>query len=321
MRSGVVFGEPDGFILLCNAQMQRLMTAITGKVRRNLNQFYELLAERIEPGCEKREFEGRVVCLLPDSSAWMFNKTELLIGRKKYIQLTASDITQQWELTERLRRQNDQLKRRSVELKETIDNLHILSRESVIEKAKMRAHDVLGEWLTLLLRTVRDKQAFDYNLHCTGCAGAAKGRTPVSGLRSLSLGLIDEMKAGQGTNVAPTPQDELDSLRQVFGFIGVEIVLDGKLPEGDTKGRLFVEIIREGITNAVRHGFATHISVRIDNSGSACRLEISDNGYPPEDAVTEGGGLAGVRTKLEPHGGTLNVASHPRFVLTIDLPG
>jgi nitrate/nitrite-specific signal transduction histidine kinase len=218
------------------------MVTVSGKIQRNINHFYELLTTgAIEPRCRTTEFEGHVVCLLPDNSAWMFTKTELNIGKSKYIQLTTADVTERWRLTEQLRRQNDQLKHRSEELNDAIANLHVLSHEREIQKAKMRAHDILGERLTLLLRVVRSEQTLDYNL-----------------LRSVSQGLINELVSGQSL---PSPQDELDGLQQTFGAFGVKIMLDGKLPEDDAKGRLFVDIIREGVTNAIRHGFATHISV------------------------------------------------------------
>jgi hypothetical protein len=110
LHTGIAFGDPDGFILLCNVQMQRLMATMTGKVHRNIGRFYELLLSgKIEPGCTISEFEEQIVCLHTEGSAWMFTKKELRIEKKKYIQLTAADITEQWKLTSQLRRLNDML--------------------------------------------------------------------------------------------------------------------------------------------------------------------------------------------------------------------
>ncbi|MDR2686577.1 MAG: hypothetical protein LBB75_02405, partial [Oscillospiraceae bacterium] len=293
---GLLFSEPVGFILLSTAQMQRLMTVISGRVQRSSWDFYSLLAYGpLRPGCRKAAFEGQIVCLLPDNSAWMFTCTELRIGRKLYLQLTATDVTERWELTAQLQRQNDQLGPKSDELKRTIANLHILSREREAQKAKMRAHDILGQRLTVLLRMVRDEQALDYDL-----------------LRSLSQGLIDELVSGS----APSPQDTLDGLRQGFRSIGVKILPEGDLPQDSAKAQLFVDILREGATNAVRHGFATEISVQMDES----RLRIVNNGPPLPGIITEGEGLGGIRKKVEARGGTMRVVSQPRFVLEIDLP-
>ena len=302
LHTGVLFSAPDGFTLLSNARMQTLMTAITGKVQRDGWDFYNLLVYgNLMPGCRKTEFEGQVVCLLPDHTAWKFTRTELHVGRRTYIQLTAADITERWELTARLQGQNEQLRQRSETLRETIANLHILSQERETQKAKMRAHDILGQRMTLLLRTVRNEQALDYSL-----------------LRSLSQGLLEELKTGQG---APGPGEFLDSLRQEFASVGVGIRLEGALPEDRAKGLLFADIVREGVTNAVRHGFATEITIQVEHTDGGCRMQIANNGLPPSGGFREGGGLGGMRKKLEPYGGALRVVSHPRFALEIDLPG
>lgn len=302
LHTGVLFSEQDGFILLSNAQMQRMMKVIVGRIQRNGNYFYELLAMGdMQPGCQKAELEGQIVCLLPDETAWMFTKTELQIKRKKYIQLTATDITRRWALTARLQQQEAKLKSKQEELSRALKSLHILSHEKETQKAKMRAHDILGQRLTLLLRTIRSDQALDYDL-----------------LRSLSQGLLDDLKADKN---APFPQDELDGLQQAFGSIGVEIEQNGKLPEDRAYGRLFTDIIRESVTNAVRHGFATKIFVQMDFTDGEYRLKITNNGHSPSGPIVEGGGIGGMRKMVEPHGGALDVTAYPRFVLTVNLPG
>ena len=301
LHTGILFNEPDGHILLYNTQMQRLITIITGEVHRNISVFNGLISSgEVMPGCKKTELGGQSVVLLPDASAWMFTKTEIQINNRAYTQITATDITQRWKLTAELNRQHDELTLKGENINEMIANLHILSREQETQKAKMRAHDILGERLTLLLRTIRNEQTLDYDL-----------------LRSLTRGFMDELKSGQA---APVPQDELDNLRQVFKSIGVTIALDGHLPE-DAIGLLFTDIIREGASNSVKHGFATEVSVQISTSEDVCRLTITDNGRSVSDTYSEGGGIRGIRNKLKPYGGELTVASYPGFILSIILPG
>ena len=129
LHTGVLFSEPDGFVLLANGQIHRLMTILTGTVHRNCRIFYEALASgEFQDGCQKTEFEGHIVCLLPDQSAWMFTRTELQIRNKPYIQLLAADITERWTLTAQLLQHEDQLKLYGSELTDTIANLHILYR-------------------------------------------------------------------------------------------------------------------------------------------------------------------------------------------------
>jgi signal transduction histidine kinase len=241
------------------------------------------------------------VCLLPDGSAWMFAMSELPIGRKMFLQLTATDITERWKLTEQLSAQNEELARRKEELDAAIANLHIVSRERETRRAKMRAHDILGERLTLMMRTIGGKREFDYAM-----------------LRALSSELMEELRAAKGE---PAPQERLAVLRQVFEAVGVGVRLRGELPRDAQRGGLVADIARETVTNAVRHAFATKIDIDMAEEAGGFRMTIADNGHPPSEPVAEGGGLSGIRERVKQMGGTVRVSASPRFVLTVDLPG
>ena len=301
LRTGVLFSEPDGFILLVNAQMHRLMTTLTDRVHRNSADFYDaLMSGALSPGCRKIEYKGHTVCLLPDETAWMFTRTELRIKSRPYIQLSAADITQRWALTAQLQRQEQQLLLRREELKETVGRLQILSEEKELQNARLRTHDILNQRLVSLIGAARGGQEPDYDL-----------------LRAQSRSLLDDLKSRQS---AASPRDKIEILRQGCKTIGVTISLDGELPENDIDGYIFADIVREGTANAVRHGFATEVYVRLSCSDGVRHLEISDNGRPPSGPVTEGSGIEGMRGKLAQRGGSLLVAAHPRFILNAELP-
>ncbi len=318
-------------------QMQRLMTVTTGKIQRNGEQFFMLLASKeIDPACEIAWFEGQYTCLLPDGSAWIFARTDLKIKRKTYRQITATDITERWKLTEALRAQNKELTRRKDGLIRTLNNLQALSRERETQRARMRAHDILGERLTLLLRMVRGEPAPDYDL-----------------LRSLTARLMDELKEAESVHA---PQDDMEILKQTFASIGVEVLSCGTLPQDPEKGKLLVDISKEAVTNAVRHGFATKVYITMRTGEGCHHMQITDNGglsagtmndeppadtmnggmsawtmndrlsdntmsgESPADTIKEGGGISGMRNRLAALGGTLRVTARPGFTLTIDLP-
>ena len=94
---------------------------------------------------------------------------------------------------------------------------------------------------------------------------------------------------------------------------GAEVRLD--LAEGidaslETRDA-FVRIVREGITNAIRHGSATRLAVRLENS-RGLRLEIEDNGSGFDVAGSAGGsgfGLVSMRERARAIGGDLRIES------------
>lgn len=302
LRTGVLFCESDGYTVLLNHQMQKLMLLITGQVFRDSLKFYKLLiSDKFKSRYEKVQLEGQAVYLLPDGSAWMFTKTEIPLLMKNYIHISAADVSENWSLTSKLQIQDQELRNKSEELKRTISNLHILSKEKEIENAKIRAHDILGQRLTVLLRMIQNEEILDYKL-----------------LTSLSKGLIDEIKAEHDEI---SPLEELQSIQEIFNSIGVDINFKGKLPEDKEQAGLFVDIIREGSANAVRHGFATRINIESEEIKDSYNLVISNVGHTTSDPIIPGSGIKAIRKKVEAQGGNIEITPYPQFTLSVVLPG
>ncbi len=302
LHTGVLFSESNGFTVLSNFKMRDLMLAISGKIFHNSNEFYDLLISGNNERFNKNpEQKNQLVYLLADGSAWLFTKTEIILRKKKYNHIAAVNISEQWDLNSKLKLQNEELKKKSIELKETIENLQILSKEKEIENAKIRSHDILGQRLTLMLRMILNENALDYNL-----------------LSSLSKGLIDELKSDIKLKNA---QAELENIQLIFSTIGVDIKFEGMLPENNENSRLIIDVIREACTNAVRHGFATEIKIQSEQIDNFFNLNISNIGYTKNEAITLGSGLKAISKKIESIGGQININHHPIFTLSVILPG
>ena len=301
LKAGILFCAADGRILLINRKMQNLMLDLSKEIQRNAKIFYQILNDGdVEAGCQKIELDDQLVYKLSDDSIWMFTNIDISIDRKKYRQITANDITEQWNITEQLKKQNDNLEKRGAELKKTIDNMKIICREEEAFRAKSRIHDVLGQRVALLTRSLRANQEPDIEL-----------------LQIFEKGLPDVLEGLKDENSA---EEALETLINVFRGIGVNILFEGKLPANDRAAAFFMEIITEGVTNAVRHGFSTEIKVVCNASLKMWRLEMSNNGRTPETAIAEGGGLGNMRRKLALTKGTLELGINPHFVLRVSLP-
>ncbi|MCL2045276.1 MAG: hypothetical protein FWG88_02685 [Oscillospiraceae bacterium] len=301
LGTGVMFCEKNGYIVLVNMEMQRLMMKITGRIHRNGKHFYDLIASGdLLDGWVTRFFQDQNVCIYQDGSAWVFGTIELSIGKKKYLQITATDITEQWKLIALLQSRNEELLQRQASLSRAIKNVNVLTYEIETQKAKMRVHDVLSERLTLLIRTVRGEHDVDQKL-----------------LLGYTKGLMEDLKAVRTT---PSPMDELDSIIETYAYVNVAVIVNGKLPDDKEVSQLFVDIIREAVSNAVRHGFATEVNVDIDQGKSESTINITDNGYVSPEGIKEGGGILGMKSRVEPLGGFISVASSPQFELTVIIP-
>ena len=301
LKEGILFCDENGYILLANRTMQRLMFLLTGKIQRNAKQFYEQLSdELIVKNHENFKNEGQLIYRLPDGSSWMFTDTTILIRNKQYRQISAADITQQWNAATQLKQQNTDLKKRSEELKTAIENMKIICREEEMLRAKSRIHDILGQRLALLMRALREHNMPDINL-----------------FNIFKNGLPNELK--EPPNEIDFKQ-EITTLSEIFHGIGVMIDFKGEFPKTYKTASFFMEIITEAVTNAVRHGFSTEVKILCEKNEENWMLKITDNGLSVNENISEGGGIGNIRRKISEELGTLYIQVKPNFVLQVFLP-
>ena len=121
-----------------------------------------------------------------------------------------------------------------------------------------------------------------------------------------------------------------DELYEGDAVLIVEDRTESGSPQG--KAEVFVKIAREAVTNAIRHGRARQITVRLDETAAAYSLLIEDDGVgvDPDSARRKRGNL-GIRSMAErareqggtfsleprPGGGAIVAVSIPRADVTI----
>jgi signal transduction histidine kinase len=74
-----------------------------------------------------------------------------------------------------------------------------------------------------------------------------------------------------------------------------------------------LQIAREAISNALRHGNATHVTIRLHKGDGEVGLLIQDNGLGFDPATTRDGGhgLGNMRARAESLGASLRISSRP----------
>lgn len=80
-------------------------------------------------------------------------------------------------------------------------------------------------------------------------------------------------------------------------------------------------MVRESVTNAIRHSGAAHCSIEVDGSAERVRLVITDDGGGV-GSTAPGSGLTGLTERLAAAGGTLRGGPAPRrgFRVVAELP-
>lgn len=121
-----------------------------------------------------------------------------------------------------------------------------------------------------------------------------------------------------------------EALHRLVGLIGssmprVEIELNGPpRPLSPSKRHHLLRIAQEAITNAVRHGAATHVKVSLQYADAAITLQVKDDGcgFTPQRVLTQDlghFGLRGLRGRADRIGGELQISSEPGHGTTIQI--
>jgi signal transduction histidine kinase len=101
-------------------------------------------------------------------------------------------------------------------------------------------------------------------------------------------------------------------LRDRFSIeVTVDVQLEDEPPPG-TRNEI-ARVVREAITNAARHGSATHVIVTLTRTKARTMLRIRDDGcgmrIAPSASTFEGFGLRNMRDRARVLGGSLAVRS------------
>ena len=303
MNFGILFcakDDPlDGQILLENLKIQELMDVLTHQFYFNGKTFYhDLCHNKIDPSCKRILFENKIVYQLPDKNIWCFDLYPISSDSKNWVLLIASDITEIWNASQNLYEQTKWLEKRNKELKNMLKNLNSICKTEEILHSKARVHDILGQRISILLRTLQEHKTIDNEM-----------------IHSLETDLSDDFK-----NFTDTQNYSLTTLKKVLKQINVTLNVRGELPKDSQLGNTFYEIISEAATNAVRHGYASHILVKLSETQNSWHLKITNNGIITNKQINENGGLKEMRRKILSLNGTFHYSFSPHFQIEITVP-
>jgi signal transduction histidine kinase len=174
---------------------------------------------------------------------------------------------------------------------------------------------------------------------------AAIDRTPVAArdellrARELLRDALDDLR-GLMTGLRPRLLDERGLVAALQALAGatplwgpvVEVEASGIKPGARLSPEVEVALYRiaqEAVSNARRHGAATHVRVTIEVSRAAATLAVVDDGhgFPPQEIRPlpgRGEGLPGMRERAAQFGGELTIESAPgagtRIAVSLPLP-
>ncbi len=297
LPTGILFCGLDGYIYLTNVKMQEIMVQFMGAELKNGTHLWNRLLESdiINGMCQLIE-DDILVCT--EQEAWHFARRCFHVNSIEYVEITAIDATESTMALRVLERERDILAEETKETAKLAETMEAVKKEREYLRIRSQVHDVLGQQLTAMQRLSKSDNLLEYNE-----------------LLTRSRDVIVQIKEQNFKNA----QLFYEEISEYFQKIGLEVSLIPSLPEDSGISFLILSILREACTNAVRHAEATRIITTIRQDSDFYHIEIKNNGKLPNHGLVEGGGLFGIRTRVEDAGGTLRVEVMPEFTLVICL--
>jgi len=199
-----------------------------------------------------------------------------------------------------------------------------LARQAVTEERLRMArdlHDLLGHTLSLI--TLKSELAG--RLLEKDPRAASQEVHEVERVARQALREVREAVAGYRQR---TLHGELDGARQILEAAGVACTVEEQahsLPPGIDA--ILGWVVREGVTNVIRHSRAQHCLIRIMSTGEYIRAEVINDGYPREENSKGqmGSGLSGLTERVAGQGGRIETGTSPSsngigYHLKVEIP-
>ncbi len=134
-------------------------------------------------------------------------------------------------------------------------------------------------------------------------------------IRSAIFELRTPASADLRTDIRAT----IDAAAASLGF-RPDLVLDGPIDSAapDEVRADLVAVLREALSNVVKHAHATRVTVHIGVTGTRLTLRVADNGTGTPADLDQRSGLRNMRERAQRHDGTLTVSATGDTGITID---
>ncbi len=187
-------------------------------------------------------------------------------------------------------------------LRQSQDEVKRLAATAERERIGRDLHDLLGHTLTLI--TVKAELAAKLAEHNLG--GAAR---EIRAVERISRDALQQVREAVGGYRKGGLRGELTNARSALSTAHVTLTENIDPPAlSDLQDALLAMVLREAVTNIVRHSRAHHCRITLETRDRHIRLLVEDDGSG--GTLHEGNGLKGMRERLQSVSGHLDISSN-----------
>ncbi len=283
LPSGIAFVSDSNDIHLSNQIMHKLWRELTGKELISGTDIWGALCK----------FKDSDKCVLDEDSpafilqggkVWQFARTLW----ENYTEIKATDITELYSLRQNNEQVGKTLTQRHKRLKALADIIEKTTEEETALDLKVGLHDNFGSLLLLTKQTLIQSTEVKDTKTVVG---------EWSKLPDMITGIATDEKSSMS----------LEEIVMLGEKLGCKLVVNGDLPSDHEQKTTILLCINEALKNAYRHANANKLTVSITENTETITVTLQNETKSRITEILEGGGLTGLRQRIENMGGAFSV--------------
>ncbi len=299
LPTGIAFMTKDIDLCLSNHIMNGLSKELTGKALHSGEELWaDILELQSQDACVLDSKEPAFV--LSTGEIWQFSKTTCVWNGANYEQIKATDITQLYKLSVHAKRVNEKLLKQQQRLKELTDRIEQNVEQQVTVNMKVNFHDNFGNLLTLTKKMLREKPDID------------ESRALIQYWEDLT-DMIHELSSEDKHKLT------LEQIKLFAAKLGFRLLIDGELPTEKHHRMTILLCINEMLKNSHRHANTDRLEVHISQTEEMILMHIHNDDKNPPFKIKEGGGLLGLRQRIEQSGGEMELSCKRGVTMMVKL--
>src|SRR5579859_1747328 len=203
--------------------------------------------------------------------------------------------------------------RANARLRMAHEEIEHLAKTAERERIARDLHDVLGHTLSvIILKSELASKLADKNM--------PRAIQEIRDVERISREALAEVRSALKGYRAAGLNAEIAQARATLETAGIKVQVSSssQLELNAAQEGVLALVMREAVTNILRHSRATECSLWLAQANGCCTLEIADNGCGSTEV--EGEGLKGMRQRVEMLGGNLQRKTSPGTTLIVTVP-
>ena len=301
LPAGLCYALPSGQPLLVNERMNRIHGQLFGTPLMNVWETWNQITQI--PGEEKLPdgawSKDRKIVRLPDGAAVGFQKRVLSMEEGETVEILATDLTRELQLTEELREKERLARAMNARLKSLMGTIEYVTMSRELLQLKVALHDNMGQCLLFTRK------------YCINPCEEDRKELLRRWLDNVNILIGERPEFWQAPYYVTDREAEK---------LGIRLEIAGALPKEEWLLPVVDQAISAHVTNVLKHAEGKVAKVRVTKQEKTYELSFTNDGRVPEGEMRETGGLANLRRKAEEAGGRMEIRSLPVFEMRLTFP-